>query len=104
MCDYSGKLIAWLDHELPAEEAAEGERHLDLCSEWGTNVAQNKRVSGEFDAYCDAAISSSTRRGVPRWAPVSIATAVAAALVALFLMLPRKHVQPLTFHPGQVAV
>jgi anti-sigma factor RsiW len=104
MCDFSGRLIAWLDRELPAEEAAEVERHLDLCSECGTNVDAYKRVSGEFDAYCDAAISSSTRRGVPRWAPVSIATAVAAALVALFLAMPRKRVQPPAFHPGQVTV
>jgi hypothetical protein len=104
MCDFSGKLIAWLDHELPAEESAEMERHLGLCSECRTDVDAYKRVSGEFDAYCDAAISSSARRGVPRWAPGAIATAAAAALVALFLAMPRKHLQPPALHPGQVAV
>jgi anti-sigma factor RsiW len=103
MCDFSGKLIAWLDHELPAEEAAEVERHLGLCSECRTNVDAFKRVSGEFDAYCDAATASSAHRGVPRWAPVAIATAAAVALVALFLAMPRKRVQPPAFHPGQVA-
>ena len=28
MCDFSGKLIAWLDRELPASEAADVERHV----------------------------------------------------------------------------
>jgi len=104
MCDFSGKLIAWLDHELPAEEAAEVERHLGLCSECRTNVDAYKRVSGEFDAYCDAATAASAHRGVPRWAPVAIATAAAVALVALFLAMPRKRVRPPAFPPGQVAV
>ena len=33
MCDFSGKLVAWLDRELPAEEAADVERHLEACTE-----------------------------------------------------------------------
>ena len=90
MCEFSEKLIAWLDRELPAEEAAEVERHLAGCSECRSGVDAYKRVSGEFDAYCDAAIASSARRGVPRWTPVAVATAAAAALVALFLAMPRK--------------
>src|SRR5580704_6474655 len=104
MCDFSGKLIAWLDRELLAEDAAEVERHLELCSECRTDVDAYKRVSSEFDAYCDAAIASSARRGVPRWTPVAVATAAAAALVALFLAMPRKRVQPPAFHPVQVAI
>jgi anti-sigma factor RsiW len=106
MCDFSGKLIAWLDHELPAEDAAEVERHLGLCSECRTNVDAYKRVTGDFDAYCDAEMASSAHRGAPRWAPLATATAAAAAagLVALFLMTPRKRVQPPVDHPEPAAV
>jgi anti-sigma factor RsiW len=89
MCDSPGKLIAWLDHELPAEEAAEVERHLAGCSECRSNVDAYKRVSVEFDAYCDEAITSNDRRGMPRWAPVATAAGAAAALLVLFLILPR---------------
>jgi anti-sigma factor RsiW len=89
MCDFSGKLIAWLDHELPAEEAAEVERHLEACSECRGNVDAFKRVSVEFDAYCDEAITPNARRGMPRWVPVVSASGAVAALLMLFLILPR---------------
>ena len=104
MCDFSGKLIAWLDHELPPEEAAEVERHLTGCSECGSGVETYKRVSGEFDAYCDAAIASGVRRGVPRWAPVVLGAGAAAALVALFLAMPRTRVDPPAFDRPQTVV
>lgn len=104
MCDFSGRLIAWLDHELSANEAAEAERHLEGCSECRSDADAYKRVSGEFDAYCDAAIASSVRRGVPRYAPVVSAAGAVAALVALFLAMPQRHVEPPAFHPPQLAV
>ncbi len=104
MCEFSGKLIAWLDCELPAEEAAELERHLEGCSECRSGVDAYKRVSGEFDAYCDAAMESSARREAPRWAPVAIAAGAVAALVALFFAMPRTRVEPPAFHAQQAEV
>jgi anti-sigma factor RsiW len=104
MCEFSGKLIAWLDHELPAEETADVERHLAGCFECRSGVEAYKRVSGEFDAYCDAAIASRARGGVPRWAPVVLGAGAVAALVTLFLALPRTRVQPSVFHPPQTTV
>jgi anti-sigma factor RsiW len=104
MCDVSGKLIAWLDHELPPDEAADVERHLETCSECRGHLDGYKRVSNEFDAYCDAAIASSVRRGVPRWVPVVSAAGAVAALVVLFLILSRTPVESPAFHPPQVAV
>jgi hypothetical protein len=98
MCDYSGKLIPWLDSELPAEEAAEVERHLKGCSECRIDAATYKRVSGEIEAYCDATIASDELRGVLRWAPVASAVGAAAALVVLFLVIPRTHVLPHAVH------
>ncbi len=54
MCDYSGKLsgklIAWLDNELPAEEAAEVERHVAVCSECRSDAGTYKSLSGDIDA------------------------------------------------------
>jgi hypothetical protein len=104
MCDFSGKLIAWLDRELPAEEAADVERHLEDCSECRSCVDAYKRVSGEFDAYCDETMASSVRREAPRWAPAVVAAGAVAALVALLLVMPRKHVEPPAFHSPQAAV
>ncbi len=103
MCDFSGKLIAWLDRELPAEEAADVERHLEDCSGCRASVDAYKKVSGEFDAYCDAAMASSARRGAPRWAPVAVA-AGAAALVALFVVMPRTRTKTPEFLPPQAAL
>jgi anti-sigma factor RsiW len=103
MCDFSGKLIAWLDRELPAEEAASVERHLEACSECRSRIDAFKKVSSEFDAYCGEAIASSARRGTPRWVPTVSAACAAAALVALFLALPRTRVEPPVFHPSQIA-
>jgi anti-sigma factor RsiW len=104
MCDFSGKLIAWLDHELPPEEAAEVEGHLEVCSECRSGVDAYKRVSGEFDAYCDAAIASSARRGVPSWVPVVLGAGAVAALVTLFLAMPRTRVEPPALHRPQTVV
>lgn len=102
MCDFSGKLIAWLDRELPAEQAAEVERHLESCSECRTCVDAYQRVSGEFDAYCDEAMASSARRAGPRWAPVVMGAGAVAAVLALFLAMPRTRVEPPAFHSPQV--
>ena len=104
MCDFSGKLIAWLDRELPADEAAEVERHLEFCSECRSDADAFRRVSGKFDAYCDAAIASNVRSGVPHWMLVVSGAGAVAALVALFLAMPRTHVQPPAFHPPQLTV
>jgi anti-sigma factor RsiW len=104
MCEFSGKLIAWLDRELPAEEAAEVERHFASCSECRSDVDAYKRVSYEFDEYCDAAIASSARRGVPRWVPAVLGAGAAAALVALFLAMPQTRVESPAFHRPQTVV
>ncbi|HEV7968976.1 MAG TPA: zf-HC2 domain-containing protein [Candidatus Acidoferrales bacterium] len=104
MCEFSQKLIAWLDRELPAEEAGDVERHLEGCSECRSSVEAYQRVSGEIDAYCDAAIASSKRRGMPGWVPVVSGSGAVAALLALFLVLPRTRVQEPARHPQPAAV
>jgi len=104
MCDFSGKLIAWMDRELPEEEAAAVERHLEACSECRIEVDAFKRVSGEFDAYCDEAMTSNVRQGDPRWVPVVSAVGAVAAVVALFFVWPSTPFQPPAFQPSKVVV
>jgi Putative zinc-finger len=104
MCDFSGKLIAWMDRELPEEEAAAVERHLEACSECRIEVDAFKRVSGEFDAYCDDVTTSNVRHGGTRWVPVVSAVGAVAAVVALFFVWPRTPFQPPAFQPSKVVV
>jgi anti-sigma factor RsiW len=92
MCDFSGRLIAWLDHELPEEEAAEVERHLQACAQCRGHLATYEQVSGAIHAYCDSIVASRPRRKVPRWA--AVASAAVAAAAVLFLVFPRARVEP----------
>ena len=99
MCEFSGSLTAWLDHELPAEEAARLAWHVRACPDCRSNLELYKRVSSTFDAYCDAimaletasvaSMASMTGRRVPRWVPaLPVAAALLAAAFALFLIVP----------------
>jgi hypothetical protein len=80
------------------------ERHLEACSEGRIEVDAYKRVSGEFDAYCDEAMTSNVRHGDPRWVPVVSAVGAVAAVVALFFVWPRTPVQPPAFLSSKVVV
>ena len=104
MCDFSGKLIAWLDRELPTEEGADVERHVESCAKCRSDLDACKRVSGEFDAYCDEAMTLNVRHGDPRWVPVVSAVGAVAAVVALFFVWPRTPFQPPAFQPSKVVV
>ena len=90
MCDFSGKLIAWMDGELAASEAATVEGHLDSCAECQSRLASYRWASGSFAAYCEAAATSviapRARLRVPQW---GFAAAGAAAAIALLLFVPR---------------
>jgi anti-sigma factor RsiW len=87
MCDHSDKLILWLDRELPQDEAADLQRHLQTCAECRRCLAAYQRVNDSIDAYCDAAIESPVRQRLPGWAPV-----LAAAAAVLFLLVAHGHI------------
>jgi anti-sigma factor RsiW len=100
MCDFSGRLIAWMDRELPDDEAAEVERHVRDCSECRGRVGAYEQVSHAFAAYCDAEATAKTARLAPQWVPV---LASAAATVALLLIFwPSSSVKSIPVYP-QVA-
>jgi Putative zinc-finger len=102
MCDFSGKLIAWLDHELAEGEARGLERHVQSCAECRLRADAYQEVSRAFDAFCENAMASNTRRKLPLWAPVLAGVAVAA--VALLLALPRPRATQPAVRPQLAAV
>lgn len=94
MCEFSRKLVVWMDHELGRDEAAEVEQHVAACTECRSCVAEFKRVSGEFSAYCDALAQSKGRGRTARREPILWATAAAVVLAAIFAY-PRRQVSPI---------
>jgi hypothetical protein len=86
MCNVSEKLIFWLDRELPDNEAAGIERHVQGCAECRTRLEAYKEVGRALDAYCGPESPSSARRTPQLWSP---ALAGVAAAIALLLTFPR---------------
>ncbi len=84
MCDFSGRLVAWMDRELPDNEAADVERHVRDCSECQRRVDTYEEVSHAFVAHCDATMEQAISRRLPRWMPVL--AGVAATVAVLFLV------------------
>lgn len=96
MCDFSEKLVARMDGELPERECAEIERHLGVCAECRSRLAAYERASSAFDAYCEATFAAETGRKRPRWQPAAIAAGIAATVViGALLALPHRRVAQL---------
>jgi len=106
MCDFSGKLIAWMDRELPAEQAAEVESHIEACPECRGQLDAYMRVSGGIEAYCDETMTSSGPRGtgIPLLAPAISVAAALAIIVAFFFTWSRTRVEPRALQSSQSAV
>jgi Putative zinc-finger len=90
MCEFTGRLIAWIDGELDAGEAARIEQHLAACAECRNCVAEFRSATDAFAQYCEAASVAEEASAARRWAPALCAVAaVAAAFVALIFAVPR---------------
>jgi len=87
MCEHSGKLVAWLDHELSGDETAYVERHVRECVECRGQADAYREVSRTFDAYCDAVAEMETKaeRRMPPWA-ISLSSAAAVVFAATLLL------------------
>jgi hypothetical protein len=92
MCDFSGRLVAWMDRELAKDEAAEVRRHVRACTECRGRVDAYEKVSREFVAYCDETLGEKTRRRLPRWVPVLSTTAAAAVLLLVLQSVSVKQI------------
>jgi len=78
MCEFSEKLIAWLDRELPPEDTEVVEQHVRRCAECQRQVEIYRALNEMIDTYCEAALAGSlpvtsgvdnTRKGQQlRWA------------------------------------
>jgi hypothetical protein len=91
MCDYSGRLVAWLDREMQGNEASEMERHVAACAECRNCAAELDRVSGAFEDYCQALAQTKDERKGIGVAPIFWAAA-AAIVLALMFAYPRGQV------------
>lgn len=87
MCEYSSKLIPWLDDELPPVETEALDRHLAECRECLEQAQSFRDVSHAFALYIRETAAPPVRSNC-RWLLISAAIA-AALLVALFLRTPR---------------
>lgn len=93
MCEFSSKLVAWIDDELEQDEAAAVERHLGACAECRSCVAECERASREFNAYCEAVEQSKGNgRAVRREAVLWVAAA--AIVLAVVFAYPRRQPEP----------
>jgi hypothetical protein len=97
MCNFSGKLIAWIDHELTEAEAIHVERHVRQCAECRRAVGSYQEISDAFlEAFLDghvAATPGKPTRSPWRWAALAGGLA-AAILLASVLALPRPEILP----------
>jgi hypothetical protein len=102
MCDFSGRLIAWMDCELEANEAAVLGRHVRACAECRERVAAYEDMTRGFAAYCDVVLETATVAKIhgklPRWVPV-VAGAAAVAVVVLVMASPPRSVKPIPAVP-----
>jgi anti-sigma factor RsiW len=103
MCDFSGRLIAWMDGEVGPDEAAAVEQHIVICGECRNCAVEFERVSGEFKEYCKALVRSKEEPKVVRVAPILWAAA-AAVVLTLILASPRRHAASPMQMPGAAAV
>ena len=91
MCDFEGRLVAWMDGELAENEAAEIDQHVGVCEECRAQLSAYEEVSRGFAVYYDASTRTATaadaHRKLPLWVPIAAAAAVAAVL--LLALLPR---------------
>jgi len=88
MCEFSSKLIAWLDNELPDAEAAAMDHHVSGCGECRKQADAFRGVSRAFAVYARA-VPPRAARTPRRW--LLVPAAIAAAVFAVVLFLPGRH-------------
>jgi hypothetical protein len=85
MCEFSSKLIGWIDHELPDAEASAMDHHVAVCRECREQAGAFREVSHAFAVYARA-VPSVPARSPGAW--LLVPSAIATAALAVFLLLP----------------
>jgi hypothetical protein len=88
MCEFSSKLIPWLDQELPPAEAEALDLHLAECCACRDQADSFRNVSDAFALHIREAAALQARSN-RRWFLVPAAIA-AGAVLAAFLLTPRQ--------------
>ena len=89
MCEYSKRLVAWMDGELAESEAAEVEQHVRACPACGKCVSDCEEISREFAAYYAAITQTrpvTRRQKVSSWVPIAASVAAVAAMLMIGFM------------------
>jgi anti-sigma factor RsiW len=89
MCELSTKLVRWLDQELLPGEAAATEQHVAACRECRQTASLYQEASQAFALYANGIYAQGTRPARRRPPVLLLASTLAAALIALFLLTPR---------------
>jgi hypothetical protein len=87
MCEYSKRLIAWMDGELAESEAAEVQRHVQACAACRECVSSYEAASREFAGYYTASTQPVNAPAQHRRVPTLLPVAAAVAAVAAMLMI-----------------
>jgi hypothetical protein len=90
MCNYSGRLVAWMDHELPEAEAINVGWHVGRCAECRRAVRSYQEISEAFLNCCVAATPARPGPRYMRWIGVGAAAAILIATLTV-------HFPPETF-------
>lgn len=93
MCEFSTKLIPWLDDELPLAETEALDSHLAECRECREQAQSFRYVSKAFALHIREAAALPARPN-RRWVLIPTTIAAAALLAALLLpprQLPKVH-------------
>jgi anti-sigma factor RsiW len=91
MCEYSGRLIAWMDGELPGEEATNVEWHVGQCAECRQAVNGYAEVSGAFLVGYEAEMTAQPRQKTFPWAIGGVAAGLAILSAVLFAPTRAEH-------------
>src|SRR5215469_13680001 len=89
MCEYSKRLVAWMDGELAESEAAEVEQHVRACPACGKCVSACEEICREFAAYYAAFTQTrpvARRQKVSGWVPMAASVAAVAAMLVIAFM------------------
>jgi len=86
MCEFSPKLIAWIDGELPEDEMAAVSAHVPWCNECRHDSEAFRSVSL---AFAECARSEAPQRARRLRASVIAVAGIAAALLVALLLMPR---------------
>ncbi len=95
MGECPGRLIAWLDSELPSEEAAAIEQHVSTCRMCREAVATYRRIDADVRAYRESVMEAKVHGRAGEWLLASGAAAFAATgVLALFTLVPAQVAPP----------